>query len=102
MSVDQIVDRLGVVAKRQATQLGWEFSPDCLNIHLMPFISEGVAQMGQSGQLADKLFVALAEANIVMFVTRMAIEARERGLNRLGERSFFSVRAVICPLFPFC
>lgn len=54
------------------------------------------------GYTDDDRRVALADANIVAFTTRMIIEARERRLPRLHEPTFFAARSALCPIWPFC
>jgi hypothetical protein len=95
-------ERLILAAKLQADRLGWQFDTSCLDGHLIPFIKEGVHRLNTDGLLEDEAQIALAEANIIRFVSQMAIEAPALGLTELHEPSFLKVRDWFCPCFPFC
>lgn len=100
-SKTKIERRLWLAAEHRAAQASLEIAEDCA-YHLQAFIGQGAETLKKKNLIDDPDQVALAETNIVAFVTRMIIESRRQRLDSLHEPTFFKAREVLCPIFPFC
>jgi hypothetical protein len=98
---EQIEERLWLAARDRAAQNHIEIAPGSAD-HLREFIHGGVETLVAKGHSPDETEIALAEANIIAFTTKMIIEARTLNLTELHEPAFFAARSALCPIWPFC
>ncbi len=100
-SVTFVQQRLWLAAEHRAAIYGFPIASPC-EFHLRGFIDAGVNEIDNEGHLSDAVWIDLADANIIAFVTRMVIAAQHQGLSELHEPTFHEAVKYLCPLWPFC
>jgi hypothetical protein len=101
VTLELVQNRLWLAAELRAAQAGFGIAPDC-TLHLRGFVDAGAVTLMAEGHLQDATRVALAEANIIAFTSRMVVEATTLGLTELHEPTFFAAKSALCPIWPFC
>ena len=102
MNKEEVIQKmLLATAQHVALKYGYEFAPDCWD-HLQGLVREGVNTIVAENRVDDEQYISLAEANIVVFATRMTIAAREQNLSELHEPTFHAAKQFLCPIWPFC
>ena len=100
-TVDQIEQRLWRAAEKRAVDGYLRIAPDCISL-LRDFIRGGAERVVAEGKGEDEEQIAVAETNIISYVTTMIIEAKTREMSRLHEPTFFAAHSALCPIWPFC
>ena len=85
MNQTDLEERLILAAKLQADRLGWQFDTSCLDGYLLPFIKQGAQRLNTDELLWDEAQIALAEANIIQFVSQTAMKGAALGLTELHK-----------------
>lgn len=102
MPSENLIERaLWAAAVHKAALAGLGIAPGCEQL-LKSFIRTGGKRLTAEDHLADPDYLALAEANLQVFVAHMIIEARKQGMSDLHEGTFETAKKTLCPLWPFC
>ena len=102
--------RFWAVTEREAAERSIEITPDGAD-YLKSFIHGGVTKLLAEGSITDQS-VALAEANLIKFMTQTSAlsralseeKTRSRGIVslELSKSIFMRSKISICPCWPFC
>jgi hypothetical protein len=98
-SKEAVEMRLWAMAQDRAA--GFGFAPGCEGL-VLRLVRTGVQRLEAEGFLDDGDRIAIAEANLTIFISEMVIAARGFGLLELHENTFGEALRRLCPLFPFC
>jgi hypothetical protein len=98
-TVANVERKLWAVALYSASDYG--FAQNC-EARMKDVIRRGAKRIEKDGFLNDNVRVALAEANMVAYVSEMIFEARRRGYSELHENTENKASIKLCPLWPFC
>ena len=101
MQRQELTRRLESAARFQAAQLGFAFGADSWSL-LRDAITMGVDRIITEHVEDNYAHLALADAAVHAFVTRMVIEAQTRDYDQLREDTFYAAKAFFCPLWPIC
>ncbi len=98
-SRDAVERRLWNTAQERAA--GFRFAPGCED-QVLRLVRTGVQRLEAEGFLDDEDHIAIAEANLTIFISEMMDEARRFGLLELHEDTFGAAFRRLCPSWPFC
>lgn len=100
----ELEQRFWSAISAEVARHSFTISQGCSEIHIKPFIRNGIIKLNQELYEDDEhynLTIELAEANLVSLAIRMIIEA-PKTLREIHEDYFLAAKKKFCPCWPFC